>query len=277
MFIIVGRIDVNGYHTSDIVQVNKVVRPDNYNMNNIFDYNDIAIFELATPVEYEKGVFEYLSVTLTPPPVGTNLTVVGYGMLDSYVGTSLAHYGTINVAPDGACKFDSFRSEVSFCSDSEDVYSCAGDSGSPIITKVDGLDSYTLVGLDSYGHAGLCGEKQVDSVMSQVANMTQFIIDNTPLEPVQFVNITWAIPETTLPPGVTTTTARPTTARPTRKGETTTKPLSTTEKPKSNTPSIAGTSEATRSPSATSLSRNSGISIVPSLFILVLVTLVHLL
>jgi secreted trypsin-like serine protease len=231
-FVIIGKIDVNGYHTSDVVQVNSVVRPSDYNMNGIFDYDDIAIFELATEVPFVAGVTEYLSVTLTAPPVGTPLILAGFGEIETDGDTSKAHYGTIHVSPDDECHFTSFNSSVSFCSNDQTVWSCPGDSGSPIVVKLAGSDEYIVVGLDSYGHDGDCGTKQVDSVISQVAAMTQFIMDNTQLEAVTFVNITWAQPITTTttqapaPNGATTTTTT-----------TTSGPATSTT---SQSPSIAG-------------------------------------
>jgi secreted trypsin-like serine protease len=233
-FVIVGRINVDGYEQSNVVQVSNVTRPSDFGMDGIFDYDDIAIFELATPVPFVAGYTEYLSVTLTAPPIGTPLILAGFGETRTNGDTSLAHYGTIHVYPGSDCNFSSFNSTVEFCTDDPYIWSCPGDSGSPVVVKLAGSEQYTLVGVDSYAHAGPCGSKEHDSVVSQVAAMTEFIKASTPLEPVTFVNITWAQPDSTT---ITGSTAQ---------GNTTSQGSSTPTT--SQTPSIAGEISETTTP-----------------------------
>jgi secreted trypsin-like serine protease len=219
--VIVGRIDVQGYHTTDVVNVTKVTRPSDFAANGVFDYDDIAIFELATPVPEVAGVTEYLNIGLDAPPTGAPLTLAGFGGIGYNEWTTIAHTGVIHVAPNSQCSLYYFRPAVAYCSVDPDVYSCPGDSGSPIVVKPDGSDRWVLVGIDSFGYGGDCGRKLPDGVISKVAVMLDFIRANTQLETPTFVNIAaWGALETQAPSSttsgvVTTTTIAPTTIAPT--------------------------------------------------------------
>jgi len=190
--VITGRIDVHGYHLTDLVDVTRVVRPSDFGSNNRFDYDDIAIFELAKDVEEIPNYIQYLDVGLDAPPVGQELTIAGFGQLAGPTDTSMAHHGTIHVSPDNQCNFDSYRSDHAFCSATQNTYSCPGDSGTPIVVKPNGAQRYVTVGIDSYGHDGPCGNKAPDSIIAKVASMIQFIRDNTQLAPPNFVNLNFA-------------------------------------------------------------------------------------
>jgi secreted trypsin-like serine protease len=208
--IIIGRIDVNGYKTSDIVRVTKVVRPNNFGIK--FDYNDIAIFTLEKEVAEVPYKIQYMDVGLQTPAIGAPLSLVGFGQIGVNQGTPSAHYSTIHVSDDKPCQaFNSYAPEVAFCSNDSDSYSCSGDSGSPIVVKPKGDEErWILVGLDSYGHEGACGAKNPATVIAKVSSMIDFIKQQTPLAPPNFVNLNYASTQapvitTKPPPGVTTT------------------------------------------------------------------------
>jgi hypothetical protein len=190
--IIVGRIDVDGYYSSNVVEAT-VVRPDTFGQNNIFDYDDVAIWTLATPVEEVPGYIEYMDLGLNAPPVGTNLELVGYGEIGVGLNTALAHYGQVTVSNDDLCRFSSYTPSVSFCLDNSNVYSCPGDSGSPLVVKPATSSRFICVGLDSYGHAGNCGQKEPDTVVTKIAAMVDWIRSVTPLEPVNFQTVDYSL------------------------------------------------------------------------------------
>jgi len=183
---------VNGYSSSKVVQITRADAPLDFGTLDgklMFDYNDVAIFTLARNVSEVTGQIEYLAITTNSPPVGSKLTVAGYGQLATDQGTSLAHYGTITVAPDNLCQFDSYQKSVSFCTYDLDAYTCPGDSGSPIVFKPPSYSRYVAVGLNSYGHEGDCSSKQPDSVMTRLSAMTNFIREKTTLAPPTFVAV----------------------------------------------------------------------------------------
>ncbi|KAL0483181.1 hypothetical protein AKO1_014835, partial [Acrasis kona] len=189
--VITGRIDVQGYYSTDLVDVNRVIRPSDFGSLG-FDYDDIAIFELAKDVSEVPNYIQYLDIGLNAPPVGQPLTLVGFGQLANGENTPKAHYGTTYVSPDDECHFDSYQPSVSFCTADPNLYSCPGDSGTPIVVKPAGAVRWVSVGIDSYGHEGTCGDKEYDSIVAKVASMIDFIRDNTLLAPPNFVNLTFA-------------------------------------------------------------------------------------
>ncbi|KAL0476585.1 Tmprss12 [Acrasis kona] len=189
--VITGRIDVHGYHLTDLVNVNRVVKPTDYASLG-FDYDDIAIFELAKDVEEVPDYIQYLDIGLNAPPVNQPLTIAGFGQLANAQDTSKAHFGTIHVSPDDQCHFSSYQPSKAFCSATAEVYSCPGDSGTPIVVKPAGATRWVSVGIDSYGHEGPCGNKEYDSIIAKVASMIDFIRDNTLLAPPNFVNLNFA-------------------------------------------------------------------------------------
>lgn len=199
--VIVGLIDVDPYHTSDVVDVVSVVRPSNFGQNGVFDYDDVAIFELARDVPEQEGRVQYLDVGLNAPPIGTELTIAGFGELGINIQTPMAHYGTVWVANNSVCNFASFRSQYSYCTYNAAQYSCPGDSGSPLVVKTPGSTRWTIVGLDSYGHTGSCGDKPPDTVVSKIEAMVAFIKQQTPLNQPNFVTVNYGTSSIDTTPG----------------------------------------------------------------------------
>jgi hypothetical protein len=154
-----------------------------------------------------------MDIGLNAPRVGDELMLCGFGMLGPTEQTPLAHYHPIVVSEDYTCNFASYRSEVSYCSNTSTAMSCPGDSGSPIVVKPTTGSRWVCVGLDSYGHAGACGERAPDTVISKVASMIDFIKANTPLVAPTFQTIDYDLlkfgPTIAPPtvPGQTTTPA----------------------------------------------------------------------
>ncbi len=206
--VIVGRISVDGYRQSDVVRVTNVIRPSNYASLG-FNYNDIAVFELEKEVEEVPGYIEYMDIGLTAPRVGDDLVLVGFGMLGPTNQTANAHYRSISVSSDSTCNFATYRPEVTFCSNSSEGYSCPGDSGSPIVVKPFTSAKWILVGINSYGHAGRCGEREPDTAIAKVATMIDFIREQTPLAPPNYQTIDFDLLNFQPTLGVDTTTVAP--------------------------------------------------------------------
>ncbi|KAL0482228.1 trypsin theta [Acrasis kona] len=200
--VILDTLDVNGYSSSKVVEVvGEPQRPIDFGMYNgkaTFDYNDVGIFTLARNISEVDNRIQFLAITTNSPPVGTKLTVVGYGQLGTNRGTSKAHYNTITVARDELCIFDDYKPAVSFCTYDTHAWTCPGDSGSPIVFKPEGYNRFVAIGLNSYGHEGECGTKEPDSVMTRLSALTNFIREKTPLAPPRFVSVEFS-PNTPAP------------------------------------------------------------------------------
>jgi secreted trypsin-like serine protease len=202
---------VNGYRVSDVIRATKVVRPSDF--GKVFDYNDIAIFTLERDVSEEDGVIQYLDIGSQMPSIGAPIQLVGYGQLGIDMDTTIAHHSTVHVSADAPCTaFSSYAPDVAFCGYYNTKKTCTGDSGSPIFVKPQGNEErWIIIGLDSYGHQGTCGARIPDTVVAKVPAMLDFIRQNTPLAPPNFVNLNYPctqapVPSTTSVPGKPTTT-----------------------------------------------------------------------
>ncbi|KAL0477760.1 trypsin PRSS [Acrasis kona] len=210
--VIINRSSVRGYRLTDLVDVVKVTRPNNFGKDGLFNYNDIAIWELAREVEEAPGLVQYLNIGLNPPPVDSRIIIAGFGQLAGPTGTPNAHWGVTKVSPDSQCRFNSYRPEVAFCSVDPNIYACPGDSGTPIVVKPRDSERYVQVGVNSFGYDGPCGFKQPDSVIGKISAMIDFIRANTQLAPPTFVQVNYnnlVFPDGTSPPATPTTTSAP--------------------------------------------------------------------
>ncbi|KAL0477011.1 CTRB1 [Acrasis kona] len=207
--VIVGRIDVKGYHKTDLYNVTNVIRPNDFGKEELFDYDDIAIYTLESPILEVENYTQYMDVGLNEPPVGQPLHVAGFGQLAGGEDTSKVHWGITSRAPDQVCidSFSSYRSEISYCTNDTQMYSCPGDSGSPIVVKLEGSTRWVSVGIDSFGWVGTCGSKRPESVVGKVASMVDFIKQNTQLAPPNFVTVSYTPVATTSAPSVQITSS----------------------------------------------------------------------
>ncbi|KAL0483638.1 hypothetical protein AKO1_011475 [Acrasis kona] len=217
--VIVGRIDVRGYRRTDLYNITKANRPLDFGKDGLFDYNDIAIYELEKPIDEVENYTQYMDIAINAPPVGEPIHVAGFGQLAGPTGTSKVHHGVTHVAPDNDCKtFDDYRTEVAYCTNDTNLYCCPGDSGSPFVVKPSGSTRWVSVGINSYGKNGQCGFKSPESVVADVSTMTEFIKQHTTLAPPNFVTVKYTNPlSTTKAPQTTNapTTINPTTIEPT--------------------------------------------------------------
>ncbi|KAL0491512.1 serine protease [Acrasis kona] len=199
--VIVGRIDVDGFKQEDIIDVEAVIRPSDYGKDNIFNYDDVAVFTLKKDVFEKPNYIQYLDIGLNSPPVGAPLTLAGFGRLKDDKDTSLSHYNTVQVSSDSECVFKTYSNETSYCINDPKSGFCNGDSGSPLVVRNPVSDRWILVGLSSYGHAGVCGYRKPDAVISKIAVMIDFIKIHTYDSPPRFVEVQYSTEtETTLIP-----------------------------------------------------------------------------
>ena len=116
--------------------------------------NDIAVLEVDPPLDDAHTVCPSWS----PPSPGSAHTVMGFGSLTPGPGDALEfpaslQYAAQEIKPPWACPYTNFDDALSVCSAGPgatfDAFTCAGDSGSPLIDE-SGPEP-TVVGLVSAG------------------------------------------------------------------------------------------------------------------------------
>jgi len=195
--VLIGKTDVGNYSASELLDVKGTIRPSNFGQYGLFNYDDVAVFELVNPVKEVPGVVEFMHIGIQEPPVGTFMNMSGYGQLAGPTQTTILHKGTTKIAPNDQCQFSDFRSDVSLCTNDATVNTCPGDSGIPFTVRPQGYPKWVSVGIGSYSHAGDCGTKQPDTVLGKVSSMVSFIRKNTPLAPPTFVDLSFDSPTLT--------------------------------------------------------------------------------
>jgi hypothetical protein len=152
--------------------------------------NDIALLELATDVPEVPYKIQYLYVGLEMPPVGSDVTITGFGRILNDQPTSKAHTGVVTVVDDSQCPFNGYDPNSFFCVDSPTTYSCSGDSGTSVVVKPnDEWERWIIVGIDSYGKVGWCGSRDPITTNTKIANFVDWIKKNTPLAPIVTASI----------------------------------------------------------------------------------------
>ncbi|KAL0482582.1 trypsin-like serine protease [Acrasis kona] len=192
--VLIGKTDIKGYNTNELLDIKSTIRPANFGQYGLFNYNDVAVFELVNPVKEIPGVVEFMHIGIQTPPVGTYLNMSGYGQLAGPTQTTILHKGVTRVAPDNECRFSDYRTDVSMCTNDNTVNTCPGDSGIPFVVKPKGYSKWVSVGIGSYSHAGDCGTKQPDTALGRVSSMISFIRQNTAAAPPTFVDLSFDSP-----------------------------------------------------------------------------------
>ena len=102
--------------------------------------NDIAVLEVDPPLDDAHTVCPSWS----PPAPGSAHTVVGFGSLTPGPGDALKfpanlQYAAQEIKPPSACPYSNFDDALSVCcagpGETFDAFTCAGDSGSPLIDE----------------------------------------------------------------------------------------------------------------------------------------------
>ncbi|MFM5950359.1 MAG: S1 family peptidase [Novosphingobium sp.] len=148
-------------------------RPDAY-------YNDIALIQFAADDETARGSpgpVRLIALDRDPPgaqPVaGKAAWFFGWGVTEKQQPSPNLLYGEIQLTPDGKCP--NFR--IALCgrgSGPRGSTQCHGDSGGPLIQKVDGTD--VLIGLVSHNRGRQkCGANEREGVFTRVAAYRDWI------------------------------------------------------------------------------------------------------
>lgn len=120
---------------------------------------DIAVFELAQPIDLEASGITSVTMAETAPDTNTFATITGYGPSDSSTfGVGIlkeVHLLTQDIEFCEAGKLEPrpFNSETQICVGYPEGGAgvCPGDSGSPLIVKNADETSWLLTGIGSYG------------------------------------------------------------------------------------------------------------------------------
>jgi secreted trypsin-like serine protease len=182
LFVIYGRLDVNGYRVSDTVQVQRWYRHPKFSEKT--KAYDIALLELAQDIPENYPYVHYLTVATNFPPYNFPLQIAGWGLYEGNQGTSTPRYGTVHIGPDSNCKFAEYSTFYWFCASDKDTLSCPGDSGSPLVVR--NGDRWAVVGLDSITESTDCAGARSPTAETKVANMIDFLVANSPLEPITY-------------------------------------------------------------------------------------------
>jgi secreted trypsin-like serine protease len=187
LFVIYGLLDVNGFHTSDVAQVQRWMRHPKYDEKT--KIYDIALLELAIDIPENAPYVSYVSVALNFPPYGYPLQIAGWGLTEGNQGTTTPRYGTVHIGPDSACNFVNYNTQYWFCISDKDTLACPGDSGSAVVVR--NADRWAVIGIDSVTGSTDCANVRSPTAETKVANMVDFLVANTPLEPIQFVTLSY--------------------------------------------------------------------------------------
>jgi secreted trypsin-like serine protease len=193
MFVLIGTFDVGSYRASDIVQIQKWYRHEEFDP--VTNANDIALLELAVDVPEVPGKVQYINVLDQMPDVGTDIYIVGYGHMEADLPTTTPRYAQVPVAYDWQCPFTYWSPDWFFCISSKDTYPCPGDSGSPFIMSSrspDGVTRWAVLGIDSIGDKwGYCSDplKWPNTGATKVPNYVDWIKAHTPLAPATYVDL----------------------------------------------------------------------------------------
>jgi len=165
-------------------RVRRVIVHSGWNPNT-FD-NDIALLELASPIQFNK----YVSPVCLPkadPPVGSQCYITGWGK------TRPGPYSPMNdvlqqavlpVASQDVCYRYNFPTTRKHLTDAmicggdggqSRKSGCQGDSGGPYVCNIGGR--WELHGAVSYG-SSVCDSRQTYTVFARVAHFRQWIEDN---------------------------------------------------------------------------------------------------
>jgi len=160
--------------------VRRIVQHENYNSQNSF--NDIALFFLDSPLELNDKV---APINLPPagydPPVGTVVTVSGWGTTGGNTLSDLLQSVNVNVISDKQCEESYYAGSIYYdgniCASLPfgGADACQGDSGGPLFTGTG--DNAVQHGIVSWGYR--CAVMGFPGVYTQVSNYVDWIAANS--------------------------------------------------------------------------------------------------
>jgi len=180
----VGEHDRNRREGSEKdMRVSRVVKHPSYNPRTM--NNDIAMFKLAQPVQFNQ----YVKPACLPSgsaPVGTKCYITGWGKT-RHPGsmTSVLQQGALTVVDSRTCESHNRRGGIPIAVTSAMVCAgsggssrtsgCHGDSGGPFVCKVGG--KWELHGAVSYG-SGTCESTKSYTVFARISHFRSWVEQN---------------------------------------------------------------------------------------------------
>jgi len=165
--------------------VKKVIIHENYN-NNTHD-NDIALIEFWNPVDFSKTP-DIRPICLPSKSsetfAGYQAIVAGWGLTGDTDRTSkVLREANVTVFSDTECKgsWGWSITDNMICTAGYEKFqqgACEGDSGGPLVTRGEGENSYSLIGIVSWGREG-CTQQTAPGVFVKLTNYLSWIAEHT--------------------------------------------------------------------------------------------------
>jgi len=139
--------------------------------------NDIALVQLATPVQENNSSIMYMNIEIDPVPVNFWLWATGWGRVENGGLQTILHKVQVpTVAGSNCLVHGGFYSDMMICAglgDGKDT--CSGDSGTSIVYKKKPTDTrWTGVGITSFGGA-TCGGAGVKGTYTKISYHRRWI------------------------------------------------------------------------------------------------------
>ncbi|XP_070509258.1 melanization protease 1-like [Chironomus tepperi] len=172
------------------VPVAKIISHEDYDLNSINHYNDIALLKLQRNVKFTKWIYPiclpFASDSATSDYTGQNLEVAGYGRTETETSSPVKQRLDLDGVKTSQCQqyYNTRRIKLAdsqLCAGGEkDKDSCNGDSGGPLMkygTFPNAVTPYyMLVGVVSFGPTN-CGTKDAPGVYTRVTEYMDWIED----------------------------------------------------------------------------------------------------
>lgn len=140
--------------------------------------NDVAVIELATPIQFNEHVQPVCLACNESLPAGTLVTVTGWGAKYSGALTLPRYLRQVQVPiiSDAECAKDygqAFEASSMLCAGVKGEDSCQGDSGGPLVYKAGPGGPWVQHGVVSWGDG--CARAGKPGIYSRVAALIPFI------------------------------------------------------------------------------------------------------
>lgn len=171
----IGQLDPHVNGNGFLVNVLKVFVHPLYNNRTL--ENDIALIQLATPIQENNSTIMYMNIEIDPIPIDFWLWATGWGRVPDGGLQTLLHKVQVPTVPGEYCLVNGpFFSDMMICvglGNGKDT--CAGDSGTSLVFKKDPTDvRWTGVGITSFGGA-ICGGVGVRGTYTKISYHRRWI------------------------------------------------------------------------------------------------------
>jgi secreted trypsin-like serine protease len=164
------------------VGVSRIFKHEDYDSFNIV--NDVAILELATPLQLDENVQPItLGVGRNPTAEELKCTISGWGATDSngFEYPNDLQFLDVTFYTDERCQAlwgSYFDADAHMCAGTESGdNACFGDSGGPLVCETEEGGRH-LFGATSWG-SGVCGQPETPTVWTELVNYFDWIVDKT--------------------------------------------------------------------------------------------------